>query len=513
MVNYREIIRLKSQNHSNSHVASSVGSSRNTVAEVWKLAQEKGVTWPTTAELTNQDIQKHLYPERVQASGRKMPDYEYIHREMAKPGVTLTLLWSEYSIQCNNEKQIPYQYTQFCDNYHAFVAKNKATIRIKRKPGELMEVDWAGNTLSVYDEITGDAIPAYVFVVSLPCSLYGYAEAFSNMKTASWINAHIHAYQFFGGVTRILVPDNLKVGVIKNTRTELILNKTYQEMAEHYGTAIIPARPLSPKDKPNVEGTVGVISTWIIAALRNRKFFSFEDLSMAIQEKLKEFNEKPFQKKKGSRLSAFEEEEKSFLMPLPASPYETAVWSTATIQPDYLITVGNCKYSVPYEFIGKKVEIRYTDKSIEVFYHNNRIASHVRVPFSVDPIYLPEHMPENHRKYLTWNKETFLNWASDIGTSTEIVIKAFLSAHKVEQQGYKACGSLMKLADRYSTERIENACSRALAYTPNPSLKNIQTILKTGQDKVKPDVAEEKPKSTGRYGFTRGASYFEGGAR
>lgn len=511
MVNYREIIRLKSQGYSNTSVASSSGSSRNTVAEVWQLAQEKGIAWPISKTLTDKDIQGILYPNRSSSDGRKLPDFEYIHAELAKPGVTLSLLWAEYCVQCETEHLIPYQHSQFNEKYHAFAASTKATLRIKRKPGELMEVDWAGNTLSVYEEATGKTITAYVFIACLPCSLYSYAEAFPDMKTSHWIEAHIHAYTYFNGVTRILVPDNLKTGIIKNTRTELVLNRSYHEMAEYYGTAIIPARPESPRDKPNVEGTVGVISTWIIAALRNRKFFSFSELNAAIQEKLKEFNEKPFQKKKGSRLSAFEEEEQSFLIPLPDSPYETAVWSTATIQPDYLITVGNCKYSVPYEFIGKNVDIRATTKCIEVFYQNYRIASHVRVSYSADPIYLPEHMPENHRKYLEYNTESFLKWSEGIGPSTISVIKTFLYAHKVEQQGYKSCISLMKLADRYSTERLEAACSRALYYTPSPSLKNITTILKNGQDKVTARHADEK--ASGQYGITRGASYFKGGDR
>ena len=201
-------------------------------------------------------------------------------------------------------------------------------------------------------------------------------------------------------------------------------------------------------------------------------------------------------------------------MPLPASPYETAVWSTATIQPDYLITVGNCKYSVPYEFIGKKVDIRATENSIEVFYHNNRIASHVRKTYSPDPVYIPEHMPENHRKFLEYNTESFLDWGKNIGHSTLIVVKHFLSMHKVEQQGYKSCASLMKLADRYGTERLENACAKALSYTPSPSLKNISTILKNGQDKV--TLSPSSPtasKESAQYGITRGASYYEGGDR
>jgi len=378
MVNYREILRLKSLGYSNSRVAASCGSSRNTVAEVWNLAQSKELGWPIPVLLTNKDIEIILYPERAAKEGRKLPDFEYIHNELAKPGVNLTLLWAEYCAQCEQEHLIPYQHSQFNEKYHAYAASKKATLRIKRKPGETLEVDWVGDTLSICDEATGEAVKAYVFVACLPCSLYSYAEAFPNMKSNHWIEAHVHAYRYFSGVTRILVPDNLKTGVIKNTRTELILNRSYHEMAEHYGTAIIPARPVTPKDKPSAEGTVGVIETWIMAALRNRKFFTFEELDQAILQKLQEFNEKPFQKKKGSRLTAFIEEEKDFLMPLPASPYETAVWSKATIQPDYLISVGNCKYSVPYEFIGKEVEIRATEKSVEVFFHNNRIASQCR---------------------------------------------------------------------------------------------------------------------------------------
>ena len=302
----------------------------------------------------------------------------------------------------------------------------------------------------------------------------------------------------------------MKTGVIKNTRTELILNRSYYEMAERYGTAIIPARPIKPKDKPAAEGTVKVIETWILAALRDRRFFSFEDLNKAIVEKLDKFNAKPFQKRKGSRLSAFHEEEKEFLMPLPASPYETAVWSTATIQPDHLITVRDCKYSVPYEFIGKEVDIRTTENSIEVFYHNNRIASHARKAYSPDLIYVPEHMPESHRKYLAYNTETFLDWGENVGASTFIVVRNFLYMHKVEQQGYKPCTSLMKLADRYSAERLEKACEKALSYIPSPSLKNITTILKNGQDKV-PVAKTKLSDKCSSYGITRGSSYFKGG--
>ena len=515
MTDYREIVRLHSLKFSNVAIANSLCCSRNTVSEVLKLAETHSLEWPIPETLANRDIGHLFYPGRGNNEGRRLPDYEYVYNELAKPGVTLSLLWAEYCAKCEAEHTIPYQHSQFNDKYHAYAASKKATLRIKRKPGEIMEVDWVGDTLKVYDAASSSDISAYIFVAVLPCSLYGYAEAFPDMKSNHWIEAHIHAYSFFGGVTRILVPDNLKTGVIKNTRTELILNRSYHEMAEHYGTAIIPARPVKPKDKPNAEGTVKVLETWILAALRNRKFFTFDELNKAIHEKLEEFNAKPFQKKKGSRLSAFIEEEKDFLMPLPASPYETAVWSTATIQPDYLIKIGDCKYSVPYEFIGKKVDIRVTENSIEVFYHNNRIASHVRRLYSPKPIYVPEHMPENHRKFLEYNTDSFLAWGKNVGCSTLIVVKHFLYMHKVEQQGYKSCASLMKLADRYGTERLENACVKALSYTPSPSLKNISTILKNGQDKVAVEKAASSAfnKESSKYGITRGASYYEGGDR
>lgn len=515
MIDYREIIRLKNLKFSNVAIANSLCCSRNTVSEVLKLAESHSLEWPIPETLTNKDIEQLFYPGRGTNEGRRLPDYEYIYNELAKPGVTLSLLWAEYCAKCEAEHTIPYQHTQFNEKYHAYAASKKATLRIKRKPGETMEVDWIGDTLKVYDSANCCEIQAYIFVAVLPCSLYGYVEAFPDMKSNHWIEAHVHAYSFFGGVTRILVPDNLKTGVIKNTRTELILNRSYHEMAEHYGTAIIPARPVKPKDKPNAEGTVKVLETWILAALRNRKFFTFQELNKAIHKKLEEFNAKPFQKKQGSRLSAFLEEERDFLMPLPASPYETAVWSTATIQPDYLITVGNCKYSVPYEFIGKKVDIRAAENSIEVFYHGDRIASHVRKMYAPEPIYLPEHMPENHRKFLEYNTESFLDWGKSMGHSTHLVIKHFLFMHKVEQQGYKSCASLMKLADRYGTDRLENACAKALSYTPNPSLKNISTILKNGQDKVvlTSESARVSNKESLKYGITRGASYYKGGDR
>lgn len=510
MIDYREIIRLKSDGRSNNQTAASCGSSRDTVAEVWQLAQTHHLKWPLNPDLSNPEIRQLLYPTRFEKEDiRLIPDYDYMYQELAKPGVKLSLLYAEYCEQARLEGKKPYQSTQFYDLYSKNVSKTKATLRIARKPGDIMEVDWSGDTLSVINPLSGEAVPAYLYVACLDCSLYGYAEAFPDMKLDHWISAHVHAYEFFGGVTRILVPDNLKTGVTKHTSVELIMNRTYHEMAEHYNTAIIPARVKAPDDKPNAEGSVNVMETWIIAALRNRQFFSFEELNRAVREKLIEYNDRPFTKRKGSRQSAFTEEECEFLQPLPASRFEMAVWSKAKIQPDYLIQAGNCKYSVPFEYIGKSVDIRTSEKTVEVFYHNNRIALHVKKDYSPEPIYIPEHMPENHRKFLSYDADYFKQWAEGIGPSASNVISFFLSSHKDVREGYAPCVKLTKLAEKYSPQRLENACSRALSYTPQPSLKNINTILRNGFDKVKDESHEYD--SGSEYGIVRGDSYWNGG--
>jgi hypothetical protein len=347
-----------------------------------------------------------------------------------------------------------------------------------------------------------------VFVAVLPYSGYTYAEAFLSQDQEAWINAHVNAYSYFGGVSRILVPDNLKTGVTKHTRQETVINKTYQELAEHYGTAILPARVRAPKDKASVEGSVGVISTWIIAALRNQQFLALWELNEAMGEKLAEFNRKPFQKKEGSRTMVFEEE-RLFLRPLPEHPYELAAWKIATVQFNYHISVENQNYSVSYEYIKQKVNVRMTKQLIEVFFQNNRIASHKRLsgrPGQYSTY--TEHMPEDHQKYVAWNGERFLNWAGKIGEHTTAVIRGFLTRNQVEQQSYKACIALLKLSETYSPQRLEDACLRALTYTVQPSLKSVQAILKSGQDHLPEQKPGTKIPETGGHGFTRGSEYY-----
>jgi transposase len=443
------------------------------------------------------------------ASNKRMPDYAYIRKELLRNGVSKKLLWTEYMEDCRANGDEPLMYSQFCYHIQQDEQKHRATMHINRKPGEQVEVDWAGDPATIIDPDTGEIIKAYLFVGVMTYSQYAYVEAFLDMKQKSWIAAHVHMYEFFGGVARILVPDNCKTAVVHNGGfKDQQINETYQEMAEHYGTAIIPARIRSPKDKPNAEGTVGNISTWITAALRNEQFFSLAELNRTIREKLELFNQRLFQKKEGSRLSLFLGEEKPLLAPLPATRFELADWKQATVQFNYHISVDRMLYSVPYEYIKKKVDVRITDTTIEIFYNHTRIASHRRLKGrSGQYSTVTEHMPEDHQKYLEWNGDRFRKWAERIGINTYTAVNAILTSKGVEQQTYRSCMGLLKLAEKYSEAQLEVACKKALSYTASPSYKSIKNILVTGSEKLLSECSDTKT-TRKAHGITRGADYY-----
>jgi len=337
---------------------------------------------------------------------------------------------------------------------------------------------------------------------------YTYVEAFLSQNEESWINANIHALEFFGGSPHIIRPDNLRTGITEVDYYEPKINKSYQEFAEYYGCAVIPARVKKPRDKAVIENSVGIATTWIIAALRTRKFFSITELNEAVAEKLREYNEKPFQKRPGSRLSAFLEEEKEYLQPLPSERYELAVWKKAVCGYNYHVLVDKNYYSVPYEFIKYELDIRVTSATVEIFFNNHRIYSHPRIHGKVEQYKtIPEHMPEKHKHYAEWNAESFNSWAETVGKSTKVAVKSILSSHKVEQQGYRACLGIMKLCDKYGVERLEGACEKALSYTPNPNYRNIESILISGGDKLEKSKKEMKPAIDESYSYIRGAEY------
>lgn len=401
-------------------------------------------------------------------------------------------------------------YSQFCHYILADEQKHRATMHIARKPGEQVEVDWAGDTASLIDPDTGEITKAFIFVGVMTYSQYVYAEAFVSEKQQARITAHVHMYEYFGGVARILVPDNCKTAVVQTGKWyDQRLNTVYHEMAEHYGTAILPARVRTPRDKAVAEGSVRNISTWITAALRNEQFFSLYELNRAIIEKLSSFNAKPFQKKGGSRLSIFRGEELPLLEPLPEIGYELAQWKTATVQFNYHISFEGNLYSVPYEYIKRKVQVRATESVIEIYSDHQRIASHRRL-YGRKGQYatITQHMPEDHQKYLEYNGDRFRRWAEKIGTHTHQCVDAILKSSRVEQQTYRSCMGLLKMAERYSDAKLEAACKKALGYTAAPSYKSIKNILVTAMDKANEATVKEEF-SPNPHGITRGADYYK----
>ncbi len=510
MTKYREILRLNDLGLAQQPIADSCGVSKKTVNRVLKRAKELGLSWPLDANQTDAVLAELLFPpSKPKVSNKRMPDYDYVHKELMRNGVNKKLLWMEYLEECQQANQEALMYSQFCYYIQQDEVKRRATMHISRKPAEQVEVDWAGDPAHLIDRINGEVIKAYVFVGVMTYSQYAYAEAFLNEKQESWITAHNHMYSYFGGVAKILVPDNCKTAVVHNRRwDDQRINETYREMAEHYGTAIIPARVRAPKDKPNAEGSVRNISTWIIAALRDQQFFSLAELNDAIRKKLEEYNAKPFTKKEGSRLSLFRDEELALLAPLPTTPYEIAQWKQATVQYNYHITIDGMSYSVPYDYLQRVVDVRITDKVIEIFYNHSRIASHKRL-YGRKGQYatIKEHMPDDHQKYIEWDGDRFRRWAEKIGPCTAKTVNSILTSNRVEQQGYRSCMGLLRLADKYSSKRLEHACELALTYTDKPSYKSIKNILATKADSLD-ETTDNDANVQVSHGITRGAAHY-----
>ena len=511
MTKYREILRLKSLDFSERNIAISCIVSRNTVSKIVKKANEYGLKWPLPDDLTDEAIGRMLFPKEQSATNKRIPDYSYIQKELLRNGVTKKLLWIEYCEECRMNGEDPLMYSQFCYYIQQDEQKRRATMHISRKPGEQVEVDWAGDPAYIIDPDTGEDTDAHIFVGVMTYSQYAYVEAFINEQQKAWITAHVHMYEFFGGVAKILVSDNCAtaVNLKKSTWYTPELNSTYYAMAEHYGTAIIPARVRKPRDKSSVEGSVNLVATWIVAALRNEQFFSLVELNAAIKNKLEQYNANLFQKKEGSRLSLFLGEEQPLLATLPATRFELTDWRQATVQFNYHIVVDKMYYSVPYQYIKNKVEVRVTEAIIEVFYHQSRIASHRRLigrPGQYSTVL--EHMPEDHQKYLEWNGDRFRRWANQIGRSTYEVVNGILTSGRVEQQSYRSCMGLLKLAEKYSPERLDAVCARALSFSHSPSYKSIKNLLVTMKEDPVPKPT--KNQKNNQYGITRGAGYYGG---
>jgi len=476
----KEVLRLKwAHEQSNRHIAKSCSISHSTVADYVLRAKLAGLSWPLDPDLDDAAIENLLFPatDKQATEKRQMPDLEYLYREMKKKSVTLQLLWYEYK-QANPDG---YQYSQFCNLYRQWVKKLDLTLKQEHRAGEKLFIDYAGQTVSIVDPKTGEITEAQIFVATLGASNYTFAEASLAQDLPSWIKSHIHAFEFFGAIPEILVPDNLKAGITNPCRYEPDINPTYQDLAEHYDTTVIPARSRKPRDKAKVESAVLVAERWILAALRNHTFFSLAELNTAIAAKLQDLNNRKFKKLDATRRELFETIDKPALKPLPSRPYEYAEWKKARVNIDYHIEIDRHYYSVPYQLVKEQVDVRITSSALEVLFKNKRVASHPRDYRQGSFTTLTEHMPKSHKRYLDWTPSRIIRWAEKNGPKTQKLVTRILDSRSHPEQGFRSCLGIMRLGKRYSSERLEAACERVLLINAY-SYKSVESILKKGLD-------------------------------
>lgn len=510
MINYRRVLELYFENVSQRTISSSTGHSRNTVSNIVQRTKELGLE-SLNDTMTNPWLESFLFPEKQAVEKGYFPvDWEKVHKELQKKNVIFALLHNEYSTEVREGGKIPYAYRTFTEKYGKYAKKYKLTMPIRRKPGEIVEVDWAGSTLNITDRSTGEVLPAYIFVATLPYSQLSYVEAFLDMKSTNWLTAHIHAFEYFGGVPEALVPDNLKTGVTKAFRNEPILNEAYRELADYYRTVVVPSRVRKPKDKPSVEGAVGHVSRQIIASLRNYQCFHIEDMNQQIFKKLEELNTNDFQKRPGSRKKVFEEEEKSHLQPLPQTRYKLTEWKIAKVQLNYHIQVERMYYSVPYDYVRESVEVRLTTDIIEVYFKETRISSHKRLTGEIGQYSTnTDHMPDNHRLYLEHNPENNQKWAESVGPCMTQFVSYILN-NNIEKKALNILSTLRNLSTKHTKEDIEQATKILLEISTNPTISVLKSILdrKKKQQKNKKVETDNSLKNNEDYGFVRGAQYF-----
>ncbi len=500
----REIIRLRhTTDLSDRQIASACDVSPTTVGNVVKAAKQKGLTWPLPDDLSNSQLEAMLFekPESAgtQAEQRPVPDMEYMARELKKKHVTLQLLWEEY----RREHPDGYSYTRLCELFRAWQASQDPVMRQEHPAGDKVFVDWGGKPLR-YTDSRGREHEAYMFVAVLGASNYTYANIFPDTKLNSWLRGHIEAFEYFGGVPQAVVPDNTRTAVSRASRYDPDLNPAYQQMAAHYDTAVLPARVRKPRDKAKGENAVQNVGRRIIAALRHEKLDSFGSAVAAVRKKCSEFNERPFSKMEGCRRSLFEEIEKDMLKSLPARAFSLGEWRKATVYKDYHIQVQKRYYSTPYTYIGKNVEVRMDDHTLEIYHDGLRIAVHPRNPKNGRVSTLEEHRPPKHAKVMQRKSERFVERAESVGGNCANVINTLLDKFPHPEMAFRSCEGVLRLAGRYGSERLENACMRALE-GGDVRYRHIANMLENKREHDRTGIDEPK---TVHNRNVRGASYY-----
>lgn len=502
----REILRLKWECHCSYHaIAKSVGVSSSTVSDCIRRAKSANLSWPLPAEMDDDVLIGLLYSPTTRAKKDEHTkiDFAYIHQELKKKHVTKLLLWQEYKAQ--NPKG--YNYSWFCSHYRRWRSELDVWMRQTHTFGEKCFVDYAGMTMPIVTNTrTGEVRECQIFVGCLGASNYTFCEATWTQSLPDWIGSHVRMFGFFGGVPEIVVPDNLKSGVTHPHRYEPDNNPTYQDMASHYGVAIIPTRVAKPKDKPKVENAVLQVERQILAKLRNRTFFSLTELNEALSLLLQELNNRSFQKLPGSRYSQFNTHEKALLKSLPIRSYVFAQWKKVRAGADYHITVDHHHYSVPYKYAKKVLDARYTQHTVEVFYNGKRIASHVRSAYKYKHTTEKEHMPKAHQAYAEWSPERIINWAKKMGDATALLVEKVMASRQHPQQGFRSCLGILRLEKKYTKVRLEAACSRALTIGAH-SYKSVESILKNELDK-QPLPQKQSTNIPKQHDYIRGKNYY-----
>lgn len=504
----REVLRLKYEcGLSHGTIARALSIAKGSVANYVAAAQAAGVSAALARELDDAALLERLHPQRYVRRGYAVPDLAHVHRELRRKGVTLQLLWEEYREGCG-PGMLPYSRTRFCELYGAFAARLRRSMRQEHKAGEKLFVDYAGQTVPVIDAGTGEIRPASVFVAVWGASNYTFACATASQRQADWIGAHVAAFEYFGGAPVLLVPDNARALITNPDRYEPEAHRAYEAMAEHYGCAVLPARPRKPRDKPAVEAGVLLVSRWILARLRDRCFFSLAEVNAAIVPLLEILNDKPFQKLEGNRRSWFELLECPVIRALPETAYEYAQFKRAKVSRiDYHIEFERHFYSVPHALVGQEVDLRVTACCVEVLLRNRRVASHARSNVAGAYTTVPDHMPASHRAHREWTPRRLIDWAATIGGATRSVVVHILESKPHPEQGYRACLGMLNLAKTYSPARLEAASARAVLIR-SFSAKSVRSILQSGLDQqpVQRTLYAETPMP--EHGNVRGPDYY-----
>ena len=495
MRDIKELLRLRlGQGLSQRQTAKASGFGRTTVQEYEERARRAGLNDPVEIDLlSSEELSQRLglktissLPTRVRPASRGTPDWSKVREELVRhKHTTLMLLWTEYK----SENPEGYQYSQYCELYRNWTKRLSLVMRQEHRAGEKAFIDYAGTTINIVDSETGEVQSAQIFVSALGASSYIFAEATWSQSLPDWLMSHRRMFEFYGGVSEILVPDNLKSGVTKPDRYEAGINRAYRELAEHYGTCVIPARVRKPKDKAKVEVSVQVVSRWIIAALRGRTFFSLAELNAEIRILLEKINNRKMRHVGKSRLELFEELEKSVLKPLPAKPYEYGEWKQVTVNVDYHVEFCHVFYSVPYEFVGQKFWVRATNAVIEIYRDLERIAAHRRSYRRGHYVTEPGHRPVAHREQAKWTPERIISWGSTKGGDVGEFLKKLLSQKTHPEQSFRAALGVIRLSDKYGDARLARACAKAMRIG-SIRYQTVKNLLANSMESVPPTDTE-----------------------